>query len=108
MILSRILAVVAAILLVGAVGVAVLGPPGLPLGRAISLLDHGLLSALHGSIRAHAGTWLWDDVLLPLLVRPAWLVPASIGIILAGASLTVGSRAGRGPHRRPGSPKRWF
>ncbi len=106
--MSRILAVVAAILLVGAVGVAILGPPGLPLGRAISLLDQGLLSALHGAIRAYAGTWLWDDVLQPLLVRPAWLVPASIGLIFAGASVTVGSRAGRGPHRRPGSPKRWF
>lgn len=106
--MSRILAVVAAILLVGAVGVAFLAPPGLPLGRAISLLDHGLLSTLHGGIRAYAGTWLWDDVLLPLLVRPAWLVPASIGVIFAGASVTVGSRAGRGPHRRPGSPKRWF
>jgi hypothetical protein len=106
--MSRILAVVAAILLVGAVGVAILGPPGLPLGRAISLLDQGLLSALHGGIRAYAGTWLWDDVLQPLLVRPAWLVPASIGLIFAGASVTVGSRAGRGPHRRPGSPKRWF
>jgi len=106
--LTRILAVLAAILLVGAVGVAMLGPPGLPLGRAISLLDQGLLSTLHDGIRAHVGTWLWDDVLLPLLVRPAWLVPASIGVIFAGASVTVGSRAGRGPHRRPGSPKRWF
>ena len=105
--MSRILAVVAAILLVGAVGVAILGPPGMPLGQAISLFDHSLLATLRGGIRARAA-WAWDDVLLPLLVRPAWLVPASIGIILAGASLTVGSRAGRGPHRRPGSPKRWF
>ena len=108
MILSRALAVLAAILLVGAVGVAVLGPPGLSLGRVISLLDHGLLSTLRGSIRAHAGGWLWDDGVLPLLVRPAWLVPAWLGLIIAGASLSVGWRAGRGPHRRPGNPKRWF
>ena len=108
MILSRALAVLAAILLVCAVGVAILVPSELPLGRAISLLDHGLLTTLHGGIRAYAATWVWDDVLLPLLVRPAWLVPAWIGLIFAGASLTVGWRAGRGPHRRPGNPKRWF
>ena len=108
MILSRVLAVLAAILLVGAVGVAMLGPPELPLGQAITLLDHSFLTTLRGGIRAYTGNWVWDDVLLPMLVRPAWLVPASIGLIFGGASLTVASRAGRGPHRRPGSPKRWF
>ena len=108
MILSRILAVLAAILLVGAVGVAMLGPPEMPLGRAVFMLDHELLSTLRNAFRDRSTQWMWDDVLLPVLLRPAWLVPASFGLICAGASLTLASRQGHGPNRRPGSPRRWF
>ena len=108
MILSRILAIAAALLLVGAVALAMLAPPELPLGRALFLLDPGLPHALHRGIHDHIGGWLWNDVTLPLLLRPAWLIPASIGLICAGASLTLGSRTGPGPRRRSGTPRRWF
>jgi hypothetical protein len=107
-ILSRILAVLAALLLVGAVALAMLAPPDLPLGRALFLLDHDLPRALHGSIKAHFASWMWDDMVLPLLLRPAWLIPASIGLICAGASLTLGSHTGPGPRRRSGTPRGWF
>jgi hypothetical protein len=107
-ILSRILAVLAALLLVGAVAVAMLAPPDLPLGRALFLLDHDLPGALQGGIEAHFASWAWDDLALPLLVRPAWLIPAAIGLICAGISVTLGSRTGPGPRRRSGTPRGWF
>ncbi|MBW4093030.1 MAG: hypothetical protein HIU82_18305 [Proteobacteria bacterium] len=108
MILSRILAVVAALLLVGAVALAMLAPPEMQLGRALFLLDHDLPRALHGGIEAHFADWMWTDLVLPLLVRPVWLIPASIGLLCAGGALTLGSHTGPGPRRRSGTPRRWF
>jgi hypothetical protein len=98
MIFQRIMAVAAAVFLVGAVGVALIGPPNIPLGAALYLLNSQALYAL----QAHVADWAWQNVALPLLVRPAWLLPASIGIVCAGASVTSSSRQRpqRSPRRR--------
>ena len=80
-----------------------LGPPDMPLGAALFLIDHDLLHAVHGGIEAHFDRWMWDDVVLPFLVRPAWLLPACLGVIFAGLSLTVSynqRRPQRSPRRR--------
>jgi len=98
---QRVLAVLAAIFLVGAVAVATLGPPDVPLAAMIFMVDHDVLDALQGGVQAHFDHWMWDDVLLPVLVRPAWLLPASIGLICAGASLSLSYRQGsQRTHRR--------
>jgi hypothetical protein len=99
--LQRILAVIAAILLVGSVALATLGPPGVPLGHLLLMLDHDLTEALRSGIERHLASWIWDDLAVPMLVRPAWLVPAALGLICAGAAFSVPVRkpAGR-PHRR--------
>jgi len=88
-------------LLVGAVALATLGPPSVPLGQVLLMMDHDLTETLHAGIELHFADWLWSDVALPVLVRPAWLVPASLGLICAGAAFSVSARkpAGR-PHRR--------
>jgi hypothetical protein len=98
MILQRVITVAAAVFLVGAVTVALLGPPNIPLGAALYMVDSQALYAL----RAHAADWLWNDLAMPLLLRPAWLLPACIGIVLAGMSITLSSRQGpqRSPRRR--------
>jgi hypothetical protein len=88
-IVQRILAVLAASLLVGAVALAMLGPPDMPLGAALFLIDHDLVHAFQGGIQAHFDRWMWDDVVLPFLVRPVWLLPAFLGLVLAGVSLTL-------------------
>jgi len=99
--LQRVLAVLSAILLVGAVALATLGPPSVPLGQVLLMVDHDLTETLHTGIEQHLADWIWSDVALPLLVRPAWLVPASLGLLCAGAAFSVAGRkpAGR-PHRR--------
>ncbi|MGC8477936.1 MAG: hypothetical protein ACP5NP_16420 [Acetobacteraceae bacterium] len=107
MIWSRTFAVIAAALLVGAVALVMLAPPGLPLGEALFRLDHRLPLALRGT--SPVSGLVWRAVLRPLLVRPAWLLPASLGMVAAGVSLTLGtSGTGRGKRRRPGSPGRWL
>ena len=54
MIAQRILAVLAAMFLVGAVALATLGPPEVPLGQALFMIDHDLMDATHSFI---GGTW---------------------------------------------------
>ncbi len=94
-IFQRIMAVLAAAFLVGAVAVAMIGPPNVPLGAALYMLDRRVVY----DVQAHLAAWMWDDAALPLLVRPAWLLPACIGVVCAGLSLSVASR--KRPQRTP-------
>jgi len=98
----RILASVAAALLVGAVAVALLCPPGMPLGQALLTVDDHVLAALQSEVEHGLAPWLWAQVILPVLVRPAWLPPAALGLVCAGLSLTLpqGRRAERPRQRR--------
>jgi hypothetical protein len=77
---ARIFAILAAIFLVAAVGIAALTPLGLTLGIGIVSYDKAILSWL----QEHSGPWLWTWLELPLLQRPLWLLPASLGVICAG------------------------
>lgn len=101
MTLQRILAVISAIFLVGSVALATLGPPSVPLGQLLLMVDHDLTAALQTGMEHHLAAWMWEDLVMPLLARPAWLVPAALGLICAGAAFSVPARkpAGR-PHRR--------
>ncbi|HEY2620274.1 MAG TPA: hypothetical protein VGI78_23235 [Acetobacteraceae bacterium] len=92
MITQRALAVLAAMLLVGAVALAMLGPPEVPLGQLLFMVDHDLMEGVHGFIGTHMASWLWDYLIAPLLMRPAWLVPAGLGLICGGVSLSLSTR----------------
>lgn len=101
MTLQRILVVLSAILLVGAVAIATVVPPSMPLGEALYLLDEGLTQHLHEIIAGYLSGWAWANLAVPLLLRPAWLVPASLGVICAGAAVSVSNRkATRRTHHR--------
>ena len=79
-------------LLVGAVALAMLGPPGVPLGQTLFMVDHDLMEAVHTFIGTHLATWLWDYLVVPLMLRPAWLVPAALGLLCGGMSLSLSTR----------------
>ena len=101
MIARRILAILSAALLVGAVAVALLGPPGMPLGQALLAIDHRVLDALQSTADRVSAHWLWTEIMLPVLVRPAWLPPAALGLICAGLSLSLPpSRRAERPRQR--------
>jgi len=99
---QRILAVLSAAALVGAVAVALLGPPGMPLGQALLGIDRQMLDVLRSAVERIFAPWMWTEVVLPVLARPAWLPAAALGLILAGLSLTLphGRRAERPRQRR--------
>jgi hypothetical protein len=90
--MQRILAVLSAVLLVGAVALAMLGPPAVPLGQLLFMVDHDLMDAAHSFVGTHLAMWLWDYLIAPLMVRPAWLLPAAIGLICGGMSLSLATR----------------
>ena len=92
MIAQRVLAVLAAIFLVTAVAVATFGPQSISLGQALYLLDHDVLDKLPAWASRIFGNWTWDAIVAPLLVRPAWLVPASFGIVCVGLSMSLSNR----------------
>ncbi len=92
MIAQRVLAVISAILLVAAVAIATFGPESISLGQALYLLDHDVLDKLPDWSTRMMGNWFWSSVIQPLLVRPAWLIPASIGIVCVGLSVSLSNR----------------
>jgi hypothetical protein len=86
---AKIFAVLAAVCLVGAVAVATLGPEDMTLGDGLGALGQSRLAGVERFVRLHLSDWIWDHPLKALLMRPIWLMPASLGIILAGASATA-------------------
>lgn len=101
LILRRTLAICSAILLVAAFALATLEPPDLPLGSLLYSLDSGLLNLFQDAVQRHLTPWIWESLIVPILIRPSWLLPAAGGLICAGGaatlSFTVSSR----------SPRRW-
>ena len=81
---ARAFAVLSAALLVIAVGLAALAPPGIPLGQGLLMLDGGAVRW----IQAHTPAAAWNWVVSPFMNRPAWLPAAFLGLICAGLALT--------------------
>jgi hypothetical protein len=98
---QRILAVLAAVLFVGAVGLATIGPEMISLGAVLSYFTATGETSLHNWLVRVVGLWSWDYVARPLLIRPAWLPLGSLGLICAGVALSLPAHdATRRSHRR--------
>jgi hypothetical protein len=99
---QRILAVIAAVLFVGAVALATTGPEMISLGAALACLSQTAELDLHNWLVRVLGSWAWDYVGQPLLIRPAWLPFGSLGLLFSGLALSWPSRDGarRSHHRR--------
>ncbi len=100
MIAVRILSVLAAGFLVGAFAIATILSYELPLGDLVTMVDQGVVAWSHEAAVAHLPAWVWKDIFLPLLTRPAWLLPAAIGLICGGAAVTVASSGSTQRSRR--------
>jgi hypothetical protein len=92
LIAQRALAVIAAVLLVAAVGIATFGPQSVSLGQVLVLLDETSLDALMKWSNSLCGPWAWGAIVQPLLVRPAWLLPGSAGLICSGLAMSLSNR----------------
>jgi hypothetical protein len=65
---------------------------GDPLGAVLFRLDPGLLNLVQAVVQRYLLPMIWDDVLLPVLEAPAWVVPA----VLGGAMTLFGWMRARG------------
>ena len=91
---ARVFTVLAAGMAVLAVALAALLPVGYALADAMVMASPGSLKWLEGL----SATWLWERVEIPLLVRPAWLIPAGFAVIFGGVATSVSLRVA--PSRR--------
>ncbi len=89
--LAKTLAVLSAVLLVGAVALGTLGPPDMTLGEALAVADHVRINAIEAWVRGNLSPWFWDHPAAAMLARPLWLAPAAAGLLLGGGALTVAS-----------------
>lgn len=97
----RVFAVLSAVLLVTAVAIATVGPRLMSLELLLFQIDRGAIAGLKTFVTRYLGDWTWSHLLVPLLVRPAWLLPASLGLIATGLALSLSYRAHtRESHRR--------
>lgn len=93
---SRICTSLAAGFLLLAFAVAALGPPGWSLADAVRRLDGDVLAWLHRACPAA----IWRQGMLPLLTRPAWVLPAMLGIVCSGLAITAARPLDLDPRRR--------
>jgi hypothetical protein len=81
--------------------VATCGPQSVSLGQALVLLDDRSMDVLLKWSNRLFGDWAWGTIVKPLLVRPAWLIPASAGLICTGLAMSLSNRKTRHQsHRR--------
>jgi hypothetical protein len=55
---------------------------GDPLGALLFRLDPGILNLAQAVVQRYLLPMLWDDVLLPVLEAPGWVVPLVLGAVL--------------------------
>ncbi len=96
----RIFAVLAAAFLVAAVALGSMLPADEPLSQAIADLDGAVLPSLQSFELQHLGGWAWQNLTVPLLIRPVWLIPFGLGILCVGAVTTLNWM------KTPSSPRR--
>ena len=66
---ARILAILAAMCLVGAFALVTFEPPMLSLGELVAMMDHSLLVAVQDWTRMRVSEWVWAELAVPLLVE---------------------------------------
>ena len=99
--LPRIFAVLAAVLLVGSVAMASLLPQDISLYGALHRMHPVSPDHLQQLVTGRLGHFIWTVVALPLLNRPVWLIPVSLGLICVGGAVsTLNPAAPRTKQRR--------
>ena len=93
-IIPRGLGVLAALCFVAAASLAIIYPPLTTLRRLLFQLNPDLPQQVQEVVRDIFGDEAWRLAALPLLMRPAWLLPLSASVVLAGLAFSLRSRSG--------------
>jgi hypothetical protein len=85
---AKLFATLGAACLVASFAIASLLRPWVTLADFVAMLDHGMVQAWNRAEHSAAVTWLWLHVAMPLMARPAWLLPTGLGLVFVGAATT--------------------
>jgi hypothetical protein len=96
---ARIFAVLAAVNLVGFVALATM-VPDMSLFEAVHVVDAARADAAQTALVGLLGRDVWGAVLVPLLLRPVWFVPLSLGLLCVGGGFSFSFQASPRPTRR--------
>ncbi len=100
MILARILAVISAMCMVAAFALATMLPADMPLSQAISLVNHGWLVSFQDAMLKGVSQWVWANLVVPVLLRPVWILPITLAMVTAGIAVTLSNLRGPANSRR--------
>ncbi len=89
MLVSRTFTVLAAVLLVAAFALIVLAPYDMPLVQGVTALDPAMLRHFQHAVLHTLGGHVWAGMVVPVLARPIWLIPLSLGMVCAGVAATT-------------------
>lgn len=98
----RILSVLAAVFLVLAFALAVTLPPMATLAQVIARWRPNGVAGLEAFMLANLPDWVWGRIALPVLARPAWLLPVDFALVFGGVAATLALRRARTAERRRG------
>jgi hypothetical protein len=98
---TRIFAVLAAVLLVGSLAIVSVLPADMTLVQGLAALDGALPEHLQAGVMGSVGHFAWMHVFMPFLVRPVWFIPVCLGVMcVGGAVTTIGHAAPKTRQRR--------
>lgn len=83
------MAAIGAICLVGAFALASLLRPFATLAEVVGMIDAQVLQTLEQAERSAPVQFLWLHAALPVLMRPAWLMPTMAGLVCVGVAATL-------------------
>jgi hypothetical protein len=86
MVVFRVFSVLAAALLVAAVAVATLAPSGMSVLEALNEAVPDMLDGMRHAMTGRFGAFVMQYVVTPLLIRPLWLLPTSLGLVCVGVA----------------------
>lgn len=91
---AKIAAALGAVSLVAGFAMATLLRSFMSLGQVIMSIDQPFMQALDQAPRSGVSLWVWSHMAVPLLLRPSWMLPTMLGIVLVGlaAQLAWGKR----------------
>jgi hypothetical protein len=57
------------------------------LGAVVYSLNPPFLNTMQAGVQRNLSPWLWDEIMVPVLEQPSWLLPALLGAALFALGL---------------------
>jgi hypothetical protein len=85
---AKVFAATGAMCLVGGIALAILMRPTVTLADLMAMMDHRMAAVWNRAEHGVTASWFWDHAVMPVLLRPAWLLPTGLGLVCVGAAVS--------------------